>query len=154
MRGLGCFSLLDSLCRALSVVVDADRQDPPELIPNMLQAWGAGADEVNMRRIERDGETVSKKAVTYLILPESNRFMKDLFSWIGFNQVTLDYLRKARAFGESKWPYWLLWNFALEGITSFSTVPLRMATSVGAVLWGCFLRPYFFNQNPDLGRVS
>ena len=145
------------------VIVDADLQDPPELIPDMLQAWRDGADVVNMRRTERDGETVAKKASAHFFyrvinrlsdvdipndvgdfrlfsrravdalnsLPESNRFMKGLFSWIGFNQVTLDYHRKARAAGESKWPYWRLWNFALEGITSFSTVPLRIATYVG-----------------------
>ena len=170
------------------VIVDADLQDPPELIPDMLEAWRAGADVVNMRRTERDGETVTKKASAHFFyrvinrlsdvdipndvgdfrlfsrravdalnsLPESNRFMKGLFSWIGFNQVTLDYHRKARAAGQSKWPYWRLWNFALEGITSFSTVPLRIATYVGVFQrYGrVFVRPYFFDQNTDLGRVG
>ena len=79
-----------------------------------------------------DFRLFSRRAVEALNrMPESNRFMKGLFSWIGFKQVTLDYHRKARAAGESKWPYWRLWNFALEGITSFSTVPLRIATYVG-----------------------
>lgn len=145
------------------VMLDVDLQDPPELIPQMLEAWRSGADVVNMRRTERDGETMAKKASAHFFyrvinrlsdvdipndvgdfrlfsrravealnrMPESNRFMKGLFSWIGFKQVTLDYHRKARAAGQSKWPYWRLWNFALEGITSFSTVPLRIATYVG-----------------------
>ena len=145
------------------VMLDADLQDPPELIVQMLAAWRLGADVVNMRRTKREGETAAKKASAYFFyrvinrmseldipndvgdfrlfsrravealnsMPESNRFMKGLFSWIGFKQVTLDYHRKARAAGESKWPYWRLWNFALEGITSFSTVPLRIATYVG-----------------------
>jgi glycosyltransferase involved in cell wall biosynthesis len=145
------------------IIVDADLQDPPELIPSMLAAWREGADVVNMRRIERDGETLAKKASAHFFyrlinrlsevdiptdvgdfrlfsrravdalnrLPESNRFMKGLFAWIGFKQITLDYHRKAREAGESKWPYWRLFNFALEGLTSFSTVPLRIASYVG-----------------------
>lgn len=152
------------LARAEAVVImDVDLQDPPELIPDMLAAWRGGADVVNMRRTQRDGESFLKKATAHVFyrlinrlsdvsiptdvgdfrlfsrravdalnqLPESNRFMKGLFAWIGFNQVTLDYHRKSRAAGASKWPYWRLWNFALEGLTSFSTVPLRVATYVG-----------------------
>ena len=81
-----------------------------------------------------DFRLFSRRAVVALNrMPESNRFMKGLFAWIGFPQVTLKYHRKARAAGVSKWPYWKLWNFALEGITSFSTVPLRVATYVGLV---------------------
>ena len=145
------------------VIMDVDLQDLPELIPDMLAAWRGGADVVNMRRTQRDGETLLKKTTAHAFyrvinrlsevsipndvgdfrlfsrravdalnrLPESNRFMKGLFAWIGFHQVTLDYHRKARAAGASKWPYWRLWNFALEGLTSFSTVPLRVATYVG-----------------------
>jgi polyisoprenyl-phosphate glycosyltransferase len=79
-----------------------------------------------------DFRLFSRRAVDALNrLPESNRFMKGLFAWIGFHQVTLDYHRKGRAAGASKWPYWRLWNFAIEGLTSFSTVPLRVATYVG-----------------------
>jgi glycosyltransferase involved in cell wall biosynthesis len=145
------------------IILDADLQDPPELIPDMLDAWRAGADVVNMQRERREGETAIKTATAHFFyrvinrlsdvtipndvgdfrlfsrravvalnrMPESNRFMKGLFAWIGFPQVTLKYDRKARAAGTSKWPYWKLWNFALEGITSFSTVPLRVATYVG-----------------------
>jgi glycosyltransferase involved in cell wall biosynthesis len=162
---------------AAVIILDVDLQDPPELIPSMLDAWRAGADVVNMRRTGRDGETVVKKATSHFFyriinrlsdvsipsdvgdfrlfsrravdalnrLPESNRFMKGLFAWIGFSQVTLDYHRKARAAGLSKWPYWRLWNFALEGITSFSTVPLRVASYVGfSSAFGAFMYALYF----------
>ena len=159
------------------VVIDADLQDPPELIPSMLQAWQSGADVVNMRRAAREGETLFKKATAHFFyriinrmsevsipqdvgdfrlfsrravdalnrLPESNRFMKGLYAWIGFRQVTISYHRKAREAGSSKWPYWRLWNFALQGITSFSTVPLRVASYVGfASAFGAFIYALYF----------
>jgi hypothetical protein len=65
-------------------------------------------------------------------LPERNRFMKGLFAWIGFNTVTIDYVRNPRSSGASKFSGWKLWNFALEGFTSFSTAPLKLWTYVGA----------------------
>lgn len=65
---------------------------------------------------------------------ERNRFMKGLFTWVGFRQAEVGYRRAARAAGESKWSYWRLWNFALDGITSFSTLPLRVWTYVGGVV--------------------
>ncbi len=159
------------------VILDADLQDPPELIPSMLEAWQNGADVVNMQRDVREGETAVKRTTAHLFyrtinflsdvsipndvgdfrlfsrrtvdalnkLPESNRFMKGLFAWIGFPQVTLKYRRQARAAGVSKWPYWKLWNFALEGVTSFSTVPLRVATYVGLLsASGTFLYALYF----------
>lgn len=145
------------------VVIDADLQDPPELIGRMLAAWRTGADVVNMRRRVRAGESwlklatarafyrainrlsdvpipdnvgdfrlLSRRAVDALNgLPERNRFMKGLFAWIGYTQATLDYDREPRAAGHTKWRYWKLWNFALEGITGFSTAPLKLATYVG-----------------------
>ena len=145
------------------ILIDADLQDPPELIPEMVRIWQQGADVVNMRRRSRQGETWFKKAsaswfykvINWLSdvpipenvgdfrllsrrsvealnqLPESNRFMKGLFAWIGFKQVTLEYDRHARAAGETKWPYFKLLNFAIEGITGFSVVPLRLASYVG-----------------------
>jgi polyisoprenyl-phosphate glycosyltransferase len=64
-------------------------------------------------------------------LRERHRFMKGLFGWIGFNSVSIPYDREPRAAGESKFNLWRLWNFALEGVTSFSTAPLRLATYVG-----------------------
>lgn len=159
------------------IILDVDLQDPPELIPRMLDAWRTGADVVNMRRTGRDGETMVKKATAHFFyriinrlsdvsipsdvgdfrlfsrravdalnrLPESNRFMKGLFAWIGFSQVTLEYHRQARAAGDSKWPYWKLWNFALEGVTSFSTVPLRIASYIGfASAFGAFVYALYF----------
>ena len=148
---------------AATVVIDADLQDPPELIPSMLSAWRTGADVVNMRRRRRAGENwlkrttahtfyrvinrlsevpipvdtgdfrmLSRRAVDALNdLPERNRFMKGLFAWIGLTQRTIDYDREPRAAGSSKWRYWQLWNFALEGITGFSIAPLKVATYVG-----------------------
>lgn len=147
------------------VVIDADLQDPPELIPDMLNAWRQGADAVNLRRRSRGGETWLKRATAHMFyrlinrlsevdipenvgdfrllsrrvvdalnqFPERNRFMKGLFAWVGYAQVTLDYDRQPRTAGKTKWPYYKLWNFALEGITSFSIAPLKLATYAGFV---------------------
>ena len=145
------------------VVLDADLQDPPELIPQMVAAWQGGADVVNMRRNSRAGETLFKKwsAHSYYrilnklsdvsipedvgdfrlmsrkviqalnSLPESNRYMKGLFAWVGFTQVTQLYDRDARAAGLVKQNYPKLLALALEGITSFSVKPLRIISLVG-----------------------
>lgn len=145
------------------VLIDADLQDPPELIGEMVRVWQQGADVVNMKRASRQGETWFKKAsaawfykvINWLSevhipenvgdfrllsrravdalnqLPESNRFMKGLFAWIGYKQVVVEYDRHPRAAGETKWPYFKLLNFAIEGITGFSVVPLRLASYAG-----------------------
>ena len=79
-----------------------------------------------------DFRLLSRRAVDALNqLPESNRFMKGLFAWIGYKQVVVEYDRHARAAGETKWPYFKLLNFAIEGITGFSVVPLRLASYAG-----------------------
>ena len=70
-------------------------------------------------------------------LPERQRFMKGLFAWVGFKSVTVEYSRSSRSAGETKFSGWRLWNFALEGITSFSLVPLKIWTYFG--LFGAFL---------------
>jgi len=145
------------------VVIDADLQDPPELIPDMLRAHAEGFDVVLMRRKSRAQESWLKKATAHAFyraigrmgtidipenvgdfrllsrravaalrrFPERSRFMKGLFAWIGFPCREIEYDRDGRYAGETKWSYWRLWNFALEGITSFSVVPLKAASYVG-----------------------
>jgi glycosyltransferase involved in cell wall biosynthesis len=145
------------------VVIDADLQDPPELIKSMIEAWRRGADVVNMKRSSRAGETALKRMTAHLFyriinrlsevaipedvgdfrllsrravdalnrMTERNRFMKGLFAWIGFQQETLLYDRDARAAGTSKWPYWRLWKLAIEGVTGFSTAPLKISLYFG-----------------------
>lgn len=154
---------LDHVSGDAVVVIDADLQDPPELIAPMVQAWREGHDVVTMRRAARAGETVfrrasagafyrllnrvsnvhipldtgdfrllSRRAVDALRrLPERNRYMKGLFAWIGFPQKELQYTRDARAAGRSQWSYPRLLGLALDGITSFTWAPLRLATYAG-----------------------
>ncbi|HMN33885.1 MAG TPA: glycosyltransferase family 2 protein [Chiayiivirga sp.] len=156
---------LDQVDADLALVIDADLQDPPELIPEFIARWREGHDVVYGQRLARDGETWLKRATAsafYRVmqrlsatpippdtgdfrlmsrrvvdalrgLRERQRFMKGIFAWVGFRQCALPYRRDPREAGSSKFNYWKLWNFALEGITSFSTVPLRVATYVGLV---------------------
>ena len=155
------------------VVIDVDLQDPPELIPTMVETWHEGVDMVYATRTIREGEGVVKKATAHLFyrligrmtrisipentgdfrlmsrrvvdalktLREQHRFMKGLFSWVGFSQVSIPYRRAPRFAGKTKWNYWRLWNFALEGITSFSLGPLQVATYFGALV-ACFAFAY------------
>ena len=144
---------------------DADLQDPPEMIPRLIEQWITGAEVVLARRANRSSDAFLKKntaAFFYKIhnslsaiqipdnvgdfrlmdrvavnalrqLPERQRFMKGLFAWVGYKTVTVDYVRNARVAGKTKFSGWKLWNFAVEGITSFSTVPLRIWTYTGGV---------------------
>ncbi|GAB3728765.1 glycosyltransferase family 2 protein [Silanimonas algicola] len=148
---------------AAVVVLDADGQDPPELVPSMVKRWRNGAEVVFGRRSERHGEPWLKRATAaafYRVinalsdtpiprdtgdfrligpravealrgLRERQRFMKGLFAWVGFRAEAFEYERAPRLAGASKFNYWRLWNLAIEGITGFSTVPLRAATYVG-----------------------
>ena len=138
------------------IVIDADLQDPPELIPAFVEKWREGHDAVFGTRMERDGESWFKKATASMFyrvigrlsktpvsrraidalreLRERHRFMKGLFGWVGFRQVALPYHREARHAGHSKFNYWKLWNFAIEGITSFSSAPLRIAMYAGLLV--------------------
>ena len=145
------------------IVIDADLQDPPELIPSLLKDWQKGYDVVYAKRTARDGETILKKAtarafyrlmrnVSKVKIPEDtgdyrllsrraveslrqfreqHRFMKGLFTWIGYPQQAVSYERDPRYAGRTKWNYCKLWNFALEGITSFTIAPLKAATYLG-----------------------
>jgi glycosyltransferase involved in cell wall biosynthesis len=157
---------LDKSCGEVVVIIDADLQDPPELIPELIETWREGFDVAYAVRTEREGETWVKKltaAVFYRViqsishikipkdtgdfrlmsrrcidalslLREQHRFMKGLFSWVGFPSKPVYYKRDPRAAGMTKWNYWKLWNFALEGITSFTIAPLKIATYLGSMV--------------------
>ena len=157
---------LDHARGSAVIVIDADLQDPPEVIPELVAQWRAGFDMVYAQRREREGETWLKRATASVFyrlmgqlgrveLPrntgdfrlmsrrvvdalremrEQHRFMKGLFAWVGFPSVAVFYDRAPRHAGSSKWNYWGLWNLALEGITSFTVMPLKVATYAGLVV--------------------
>ncbi len=157
------------------VVIDADLQDPPELIPDLVTGWREGFDVVYAQRRVRHGETwlkrataaafyrlmhriggsasppvntgdfrlMSRRAVDALLqLRERHRFMTGIFAWVGFPARPVLYDRAPRAAGSTKWNYLRLWNLSLEGITSATVVPLKvasyagLATAVFALLYG------------------
>ena len=90
--------------------------------------------EIDMPRDAGDFRLMDRSVVEALKgLPERNRFMKGLFAWVGFRQVAVEFERPQRAAGQTSWRYWRLWNFALDGLTAFSTVPLRLWTYVGGI---------------------
>lgn len=145
------------------VVIDADLQDPPEVIGEMVAAWRKGFDVVYGVRSTRAGESrlkLATAAVFYRILRrivgidipldagdfrllsrramnvltgmrEKDRFVRGLVSWIGFEQTGVSYERDERFAGATKYPYSKMFKFALDGITSFSSLPLRLATWLG-----------------------
>lgn len=156
---------LDQVLEGAAIILDADGQDPPELIPQFVAKWREGYDDIHGTRTARNGEGWFKRATAHgfyrvmqrlsktpiptdtgdfrLLSPRSlaalrelrerHRFMKGLFGWVGFRQVAIPYHREARVAGRSKFNAWRLWNFALEGVTSFSTAPLRVATYLGVL---------------------
>lgn len=163
---------VDAAVGTVVVIIDADLQDPPEVIPRMLESWRQGAEVVYGRRQLRQGETWFKRATAALYyrilksitsvdipldtgdfrllgpralaafraLPERNRFIRGLVSWIGFEQTAVCYERQPRHAGDTKYPFRKMMRFALDGITSFSFLPLRMATYLGFfVSLGAFL---------------
>lgn len=174
------------------VIIDADLQDPPELIPKMIKYWENGYDDVYAKRASREGETWFKKYTSskfYSILEkmsqveiqrdtgdfrlldrravealktlrESNRYTKGMFSWVGFKKKEIIYNRDPRAAGETKWNYAKLTDLAIEGITSFTTAPLRISTYLGffvsilAFGWSAYLiiRKIFFSV--DVGGYT
>jgi glycosyltransferase involved in cell wall biosynthesis len=151
---------------AAVVPIDADLQDPPELIEDMMIKWREGYDVVYATRRSRQGESWLKRfsadafyrtigrmshisiprntgdfrlmdrrvveALKYL--PERTRFMKGLFAWVGFRQTSILYDRAERYKGKTKWNYWRLWNLAVDGITSFSLMPLKIWSYAGSML--------------------
>ena len=168
---------IDYACGGAVVPIDADLQDPPELIEALVAKWREGYDVVYARRRSRQGESWLKRATAnafYRVmehmskvpiprdtgdfrlldrrvvdvlkqLPERTRFMKGLFAWVGYRQAEVVYDREPRYSGETKWNYWRLWNFAIDGIVSFSVAPLRIWSYVGitfaliSFLYGSFL---------------
>ena len=153
------------------ILIDADLQDPPEYIPDMIAAWRNGFDVVAMQRADRsvdslfkrvsakifyrllnwlspvdippgvgDFRLLSRRTVDALIrLRERNRYMKGLYAWVGFNYIELPYRREVRHAGDSKWPFTKLLGLAIDGITSFSISPLRLASIAGLATATCAL---------------
>lgn len=148
------------------VPMDADLQDPPELLLEMYARWRSGAQVVLAKRVDRSSDSALKRITSswfYDIfalltnaaipkdvgdfrlmdrvvvnalksLPERSRFMKGLFAWVGYRQETIEYTRPLRAAGTTKFNYIRLWNFALDGIFSFSAVPLKIWSYFGALV--------------------
>ena len=146
-------------------IIDADLQDPPELILEMLKYYERGYDDVYAKRKSRKGETwlkrftskafytvlqkvsnvpiqkdtgdfrlLSKRAVEALkSFPEKQRYTKGMFSLIGFKKIAIEFDRDSRVAGETKWNYFKLIDLAIEGITSFTIAPLRVATIMGII---------------------
>ena len=155
-----------NLCKGKRVlIIDADLQDPPELLPDMMRAIDGGADVVYGQRRSRDGETAFKKVTSALFyrllnqmveveiprdtgdfrlmtrqvvdefnkLTENLRFVRGMISWVGFKQVPILYDRDKRFAGETKYRIGKLLLLAIDAATSFSTVPLRLATWLGGI---------------------
>ena len=150
------------------VLIDADLQDPPELIPAMVERWHAGFDVVYAVRRKRKGESAFKiwsakmfyrmnRRLTNVSIPvdagdfrlmsrrvvdalkairERHRFIRGLVSWVGYPQTALEYDRDSRFSGETKYPFSKMLRFAIDGITSFSEVPLRFASYFGFIVSG------------------
>jgi dolichol-phosphate mannosyltransferase len=150
------------------ILIDADLQDPPELIPAMVERWHAGFDVVYAVRRKRKGESRFKlwsawffyrvsRRLTKVSIPvdtgdfrlmsrrvvdalkairERHRFIRGLVSWVGYPQTSLEYDRDERFAGETKYPFSKMLRFAVDGITSFSDVPLRLASYVGFTVSG------------------
>ena len=148
------------------VIMDADLQHPPHLIPEMLKYWEEGYDDVYAKRLSRGKESWLRKRLSLLYysilqkttrveilqnvgdfrlldrkcidvlkqLRESERYTKGMFCWIGFNKKEITFEQGDRVAGETSWNYLSLFNLAIEGITSFTTSPLRMSTMSGVIV--------------------
>ncbi|WP_025689435.1 glycosyltransferase family 2 protein [Paenibacillus zanthoxyli] len=148
------------------IIIDADLQDPPELILQMIEEWKSGYEVVYAKRVKRNGESLFKKWTASLFyrvlaystdinipvdtgdfrlidrkvcnelkrLPEKNRFVRGLVSWVGFRQKAIEYVRDERLAGETKYPLKRMVKLSLDGITSFSYKPLKLAGYLGTLL--------------------
>ncbi|MBK7849563.1 MAG: glycosyltransferase family 2 protein [Bacteroidetes bacterium] len=159
---------LDYCTGKSAVIIDADLQDPPELIANLVSKWKEGYEVVYAKRRSREGESFLKKFTAKLFyrtlkritsinipvdtgdfriidrkvidvlkkMPEQQKFLRGQISWIGFRQTYIEYDRDERHAGASGYTYKKMLRFALDGITSFSNLPLRFATITGFVVSG------------------
>lgn len=154
------------------IIMDADLQDPPSLIPEMLKWWEEGYDDIYAKRKSRGKESFLRKQFSLLFynilqkttrieilrnvgdfrlldrscinvlrqIRESERYTKGMFCWIGFRKKEIVFDRGDRVAGSSAWNFWSLLSLAIEGITSFSTAPLRISSVTGAIVsLGAFL---------------
>ena len=161
-KEIGMIAGLDYATGDAVIFMDADLQDPPELIPEMIKYWEEGYDDVYAQRKSRAGETILKKFTSKMYykvlqtltsvpiqkdtgdfrlldrrcvnalkkLRETDRNSKSMFSWIGYKKKAVVYDRDARVAGKTKWNYKKLVNLAIDGITSFTTSPLRISTYI------------------------
>ena len=145
------------------IIMDADLQHPPSMIPEMVEWWRQGYDDVCTRRTDREDETWFKRNMTGVfygvlqsftryrvqrnvgdfrlldrrcvsalcLMRESQRYTKGLFTWVGYRKKEIPYKVQPRAAGTTTWNYFSLFNLAVEGITSFTTAPLRLTTMLG-----------------------
>ena len=153
------------------VIIDSDLQDPPEVIPELIERWKAGAEVVYAQRVQRSGETrfklltasifyrligrlaqvsiprdtgdfrlLDRSVVEALVaMREHHRFMRGLSAWVGFRQDAVQYERHERHAGKTKYPFFKMLRFSVDAITSFSHVPLQLATTFGFILAGISL---------------
>lgn len=149
----------------VAVIIDADLQDPPEIIPEMLKKWEEGNEVVYGKRKTRDGESVFKLMTAKVFyktlnalsdvdipkdtgdfrlvdrkivdqmnqLPEHNKFLRGLWSWLGYKQYAFEYERKERVAGKTKYPLKKMLKLASDGIISFSTKPLKLVGGLGII---------------------
>ena len=171
---------LEAAKGARVLMLDADLQDPPELLTDMMTMMDRGYDVVYGRRTERQGETAFKRATAHvfyrllntlsevpiprdtgdfrlvsrraldavLAMPEKARFIRGMFAWVGFSQIGIEYVRHARAHGETKYPLRKMFRFATDAVTAFSTKPLRLATRLSFLSLGVafFMMRYVFQS--------
>lgn len=157
---------LEHCAGRVAIPIDADLQDPPELILKFIEKWEEGYDVVYGIREDRKSDTflkrlsaiffyktynfiaedpipyntgdfrlITRKVIDAIkTIKEKKIFMKGIFSWVGFKSIGIPYKRPERTLGKTKWNYWRLWNFSLDGITSTTTLPLRIWTYIGFLL--------------------
>lgn len=154
---------LDNARGDAAVIIDADLQDPPEVIPEMVKKWREGYDIVHARRLRRFGESAFKRWTAYLVyrlirmisnvdipvdvgdfrlisrraldtlkkMRERHRYVRGLVAWLGYKQTFIEYDRDKRLAGKSKFTIMTMIQFVMEGVTSFSVLPLKLATILG-----------------------